>query len=327
MLTRLHEGLDYLIYRIYIWGGLAGIVVYSLVMGIIGLPQTGNRALIVLSLPITVWFLGILAYWWWVFLFKDKKQLMESLENPPDHTPGTDKLRNWTTLHTAMAFSGGNADNILQNERESRRPVLIWYGMQNFLVLWVLGNFWVWTLFQDHLPANYIRGIWASGVIVILVLYLILTPILVFRARKGSTASYLASLGLLPADSPLVELDMSGTPVDDQTPIRDGAVILTGNRLGRRIVIEARGKQSTTRVESNSPRFDIQSQSGKLQAVENAPEAVRNVLIGMRRAKRWRGITVSGGPDGITIERESRGQNMWLYDLWLAERLLESLHI
>ena len=104
-------------------------------------------------------------------------------------------------------------------------------------------------------------------------------------------------------------------------------MILTGNRLGRRIVIEARGKQSTTRVESNSPRFDIQSQSGKLQAGENAPEAVRNVLIGMRRAKRWRGITVSGGPDGITIERESRGQNMWLYDLWLAERLLENLKV
>jgi hypothetical protein len=45
----------------------------------------------------------------------------------------------------------------------------------------------------------------------------------------------------------------------------------------------------------------------------------------LRKAKRWVGIELSAGQDGIAVERESKGQNMWLYDLWLAERLLEAL--
>jgi hypothetical protein len=48
-------------------------------------------------------------------------------------------------------------------------------------------------------------------------------------------------------------------------------------------------------------------------------------LKGLCKAKRWRGVEVTGRPEGIGIERESRGQNMWLYDLWLIERMLEKL--
>ena len=60
-------------------------------------------------------------------------------------------------------------------------------------------------------------------------------------------------------------------------------------------------------------------------AVEGAPQFVTRALQGLRTAKRWRGIKVVGDAEGVTIERESKGQNMWLYDLWLAERLLTEL--
>jgi len=60
-------------------------------------------------------------------------------------------------------------------------------------------------------------------------------------------------------------------------------------------------------------------------ADKDAPEAVIGALKGLRKAKRWRGVRVTGGSEGIGIERESPGQNMWLYDLWLIERLLESI--
>jgi hypothetical protein len=324
-MTRLHEGLDYLIYKIYIWGGLAGIVIFSLVMGFIGLPQTGNRALIILSLPVTVYILGILAYWWWVFLLKGSRDLKRSLENPPDKLPEISKLRNWTTLHTAMALYRGNPQGMLEYEKKSNRPVIIWYGLQNLLAIWVLGNFWIWTLFQKHLPANYIKAVWVPGVFVILALFFVLTPLLLFRTVKSRTAAYLAPLGLSPGESAMVELDMSGIPVDDQPKPLDETMTLVGTRLGHRVVIETRGKRSTTRVESKVPIFEIYSPDGKLKAGNNTPEAVLKAIKGLRKAKRWKGITVTGETNGITIQRESRRQNMWLYDLWLAERLLESM--
>jgi hypothetical protein len=48
-------------------------------------------------------------------------------------------------------------------------------------------------------------------------------------------------------------------------------------------------------------------------------------LKSLRKAKRWRGIDVYAGKDGIAIQRESKGTNMWLYDLWLAEYLMEKI--
>jgi hypothetical protein len=78
-------------------------------------------------------------------------------------------------------------------------------------------------------------------------------------------------------------------------------------------------------VQAGTPPFEIRSQEGKLVADKDAPEAVTEALKGLRKAKRWRGVKVTGGSEGIGVERESPGQNMWLYDLWLIERLLESI--
>ena len=50
-------------------------------------------------------------------------------------------------------------------------------------------------------------------------------------------------------------------------------------------------------------------------------------LKSLRKAKRWRGIVVHGGPVGMAVQRQSKGTNMWLYDLWLAEYLLDEIDI
>ncbi len=84
-MTRLHEGLDYLLYRIYIWGVIAALVIYfALVIYLdalefIDVPRTGTKGVAIYSAPVTLWVLGILAYWWWVFLFKGNKELKESV--------------------------------------------------------------------------------------------------------------------------------------------------------------------------------------------------------------------------------------------------------
>lgn len=325
-MTPLHEGKDYLFYRIYVWGGLAAIVIFSLVMAFMDLlPQTGNRALIILSQPVTIYILGILAYWWWVFLYKGSRDLKRSVGNPPDQHPEIKALKSWNTLHQAMSLYGGNPEGLLEYEKKSNRPVIIWYGLQNLLAIWVLGNFWVWNLFREHLPSNYIKAVWVPGVFVILALFFVLTPLLLFRTARNRSAAYLAPLGLSPTESPMVELDMSGNPVEDQAKPDNGSMTLIGNRLGRRIVIETRGKQSITRIEAELPPFEIRNRDGKLTTGENAPEWLRKGLKGLRRAKRWKGIVINSDSTGITIQRESRRQNMWIYDLWLAEHLLDSL--
>jgi hypothetical protein len=330
-MTRLHEGLDYLLYRIYIWGGIAAMVIYvALVtyldaLEFIDVPRTGTAPLAIYSAPVTPWILGILAYWWWVFLFKGNKELKESVRKRPESTPEISALKSWSTLHTAMAIYGGNVDEILEATKAARRSVLIWYGMQNLLVLWILGNFWVWVYFQDDLPANYIMKVWVPGVIVILILFLVATPFLVGRSIKGGEAAYLAPLGLSLAEPPSDKPYISGVLSMGQAVIHEGATVFSGSRRGRPVHIETIGKRSYTWVQAEAPPFEILSQAGKLVADKEAPEAVIEALKGLRKAKRWRGVKATGGPEGIGIERESPGQNMWLYDLWLIERLLESI--
>ena len=326
-MNRLHEGLDYLLYRIYIWGGIAALVVYFAVVtyfDALGFIDVADTAMIAIySAPITPWVLGILAYWWWVFLFKGNKELKESTRKRPESTPGISALKSWSTLHPAMAIYGGNVDEMLKAARAARRPVVIWYGMQNLFVLWILGCFWVWLFFRDDFPANHIMGVWVGGVLVIMVLLGVVTPFLLGRASKGGEAAYLAPLGLSLAGPPLVESHTSGILGSGQAVVHEGATVLNGSRRGRLVHVETIGKHSYTLVGAETPPFEIHSQAGKLVADEDAPEAVTEALKGLRKAKRWRGVKVTGGSEGIGIERESRGENMWLYDLWLIERLLE----
>jgi hypothetical protein len=177
--------------------------------------------------------------------------------------------------------------------------------------------------FQDDLPANYIMRVWVPGVLVIMLLSFVVTPFLVGRSGKAGEAAYLAPLGLALAGLPSVEPHISGILGGGQAVILEGATVLNGSRRGRLVHIETIGKHSYTLVQAETPAFEIHSQAGKLVADEDAPGAVTEALKGLRKAKRWRGVKVTGGSEGIGVERESAGQNMWLYDLWLIERLLE----
>jgi hypothetical protein len=79
-------------------------------------------------------------------------------------------------------------------------------------------------------------------------------------------------------------------------------------------------------LQAEMPEFKVQSNDGKLVPDEGAPEGVAKALKSLRKAKRWRGIVVYAGPEGIAIQRQSKGTNMWLYDLWLAEYLLDEIN-
>ena len=149
------------------------------------------------------------------------------------------------------------------------------------------------------------------------------TPILLSWGAKGAEKAYLAPLGLAVSKTPGLGVDVIGLIGGGQKPIPDGPAIVEGKRYGHLVHIETIGKHSLTVVQAKMSEFTVQSKDGKLVPDEGASEAVAGVLKSLRKAKRWRGISVYAGPEGIAIQRQSKGTNMWLCDLWLAEYSLD----
>jgi hypothetical protein len=313
--TRLREGWDYLLYKIYIWGGLAALVVYILLAALVVHTDT-QPGIKTFAGPISLYLFGAVSYWWWVFLCKGNRKLKTLVQERPKSHPELSALKSWNMLHQAMALYGGDTDELIKLDRAGRVPVLIWYGGVNGLLVWILGCLWLGWLGilpsrpGHDIPADPYFPIMVVGIFVWIAAMMVGTPLLAGWAGRSGEAAYLAPLGL-------GMVEVGSVPPE-------GAVV-EGIRHGRLVHIETMGKQTLTVVQAKVPPFTIQSELGKLVADEGAPEFVIRRLKGLRKAKRWRGITVTGGAEGIAIRRESRGQNMWLYDLWLAERLLGNL--
>jgi hypothetical protein len=326
-LKQLHQGLDYRLYKIYVWGGIALIVVHIFVSTLMfdALSLPGPQVFLLLAGPLLLWFAGILLYWWWVFLFKGNRELEELSQAQGQEVPGIKALRSWNTLHQAMAINGGNVEELIKNAKEANRPILLWYGGLNLLAVWVLGPIVLGSL--EIIQSDWGNGIWIwiGGVFVGIALMLVGTPVLLSWGGKSAEKAYLAPLGLALTKTPGLEADVIGLIGGGQKLIPDGPAIVEGERHGRLIHIETIDKHSLTVVQAKVPEFKVQSNDGKLVLDKGAPEAVARALKSLRKAKRWRGIAVYAGPEGIGIQRQSKGPTMWLYDLWLAEYLLDEI--
>lgn len=323
-MKQLHQGLDYRLYKIYIWGGAALIVVQILVSTLVfdALSLPGPKASRVILGPMLLWLAGILLYWWWVFLFKGNRELEELSQAQGQGVPGIKALRSWNTLHQAMAIHGGNVEELIKNAKRARRPVLLWYGGLNLLAVWIVCPIALGSLEIVQMDGV---GIWLAGVLIWIALMLVGTPALLSWGGKRAEKAYLAPLGLALTRTPRLEADVIGLIGGGQKLIPDGPAIVEGERYGRLIHIETIGKHSLTVLQAKAPEFKVQSSDGKLVPDKGASETVARALKSLRKARRWQGIVVNAGPEGIGIQRQSKGTNMWLYDLWLAEYLLDKI--
>jgi hypothetical protein len=323
-MMQLHQGLDYRLYKIYIWGGAPLIVVHILVSTLVfdahSLP--GPKAFLVILGPMLLWLAGIYLYWWWVFLFKGNRELEELSQAQGQGVPGIKALRSWNTLHQAMAIHGGNVEELIKNAKRARLPVLLWYGGLNLLAVWIVCPIALGSLEIVQMDGV---GIWLVGVFIWIALMLVGTPALLSWGSRRAEKAYLAPLGLALTRTPRLEADVIGLIGGGQKLIPDGPAIVEGERYGRLIHIETIGKHSLTVLQAKAPGFKAESNDGKLVPDKGAPEAVARALKSLRKAKRWQGIVVNAGPEGIGIQRQSKGTNMWLYDLWLAEYLLDKI--
>jgi hypothetical protein len=319
-----HQGLDYKLYKIYIWGGLPILVIYLFIAMVVFEVhiRLGSKGFLALLLPIMIWIAGIFLYWWWVFLIKDRMELDEKIQIQEGDIPGIKSLRNWSTLHQAMAISGGNIEELKKNYTKAKLPLLIWYGTSNLLALWI---FCPITLGSLGILKGFGLGTWLAGVFVLIVVMLVGTPLLLWIGSKTAGKAYLASLGLEITEVPRLKPDVISGIGGSQQLIPDGTDIIEGERLGRLVHIETIGKHSLTVLQANSPEFRVSSEAGKLIPEKGAPDRVVAALKSLRKAKRWQGIQILSDHQGIGIQRHSKGTNMWLYDLWLAEYLLDKI--
>jgi hypothetical protein len=216
-----------------------------------------------------------------------------------------------------MTIHGGDPEQLKAMEKQGRSSLAVWYGWSAVIALGPI------ILMIPYLLGWLDWSVIRFGVVVYLGLVLLMyafTGKLVDRAVEANEAIYLEPLGLKQTGLPTVGL-IPG--VDGPRPKVEGASVMEGTRFGRAVRVELDGWRVTTSVQARSRAFVIHSNAGKLQA-DKAGSAAAEALKDLRKAKRWAGLEVKGGADGITATRTSRGVNMWLYDLWLIERILRA---
>ncbi len=197
---RLHEGWDYTVYKIYVFGGIAALIGVPIVLALVlrdAFPaETFFKTYMVF---LTTWIGGLLGYWWWVFLFKEGRDLRAAAAIATGTVPPISALKNLTTLHRAMVLQGGDAEALVIASRSARRPILEFYGYQNLLVIWILGLGWAGMF--DLLPDRLMSILPVGVLLIVLILVLRLTG-LVSQSTEGHAAAYLAPLGLGLAETP-----------------------------------------------------------------------------------------------------------------------------
>ena len=135
----------------------------------------------------------------------------------------------------------------------------------------------------------------------------------------------MAPLGLELTERPQVSIETREATSGRVGPRIHGALVLEGERHGRRVSVRVdsteTGSRSEVEVASPVPEFKAKSRDGKVRPAEGAPENVASVLRSVPNSTRWKKVTVEGGPAGIVVARKGGSQSDWLADLWLAERL------
>jgi hypothetical protein len=205
--------------------------------------------------------------------------------------------------------------------------LLEWFGWTSLFSLYCLSNPWL-TLLGILTPQT--QRYFVMGVIGLIFFIMVRTYFLLGSSIGAGEYAYLRPLGLAVVERPTIAVNirtMARTVVGGPWGVVTGsAVVLAGTRYDRSVQVVADGKKNYTIVEAHVPPFTVESREGKLVAGEGAPNPVVESLNELRKAKRWVGMELQAGPEGMVVERTAgRRQDMWLYDLWLVERLLDAL--
>jgi hypothetical protein len=132
-------------------------------------------------------------------------------------------------------------------------------------------------------------------------------------------------LGLEVTERPSVNVEVREATTGRVGPRVHGALVLSGERHGRRVTVRLDSTEtaarSEIRVATPGLEFTAKSRDGRVRPSDGAPEAVVGALKSVPNSTRWKKVAIEGGPEGIDVIRKGGEQSDWLCDLWLAERL------
>jgi hypothetical protein len=139
----------------------------------------------------------------------------------------------------------------------------------------------------------------------------------------------LEPLGLSMDERPTVGVESRPTPPYGLKTDVSGALRFSGDRHGRRVSLAMAGGGSEVRIEGDVPSFEAKARDGKVRGKRKGdlPPAIEEALSSVPSSTAWKGVTATGDADGILVRRKPVGEQGWMPDLWLAERLAAAASI
>jgi hypothetical protein len=303
-------GWDSCLYRAFVILGILGIVA-STVVSALAFPDGSQMPLYIGLGSVAIFMVLLVGYWIVQIVFLGygglKAPDLAEKRDPNDLSI----LQNWNTLFNAMVTEGGNPELMKKAVKKGNSSLIIWFMWAAVIALCPIAMMLPYAF--GILEWSYIRYA-VMGYLGMVVFMAFLSVFLGGRSAQASEEVMLAPLGLR-----LVALPTVGV-IGDRPRVQGGSVI-EGVRFARVVRIEVQMGRVTTQVNYPAPVFVING----IEAQSGAPQAVLDALRKLRKAKRWEGLQILGDKNGITAARNSKGQNMWLYDLWLIERIVREL--
>jgi hypothetical protein len=163
----------------------------------------------------------------------------------------------------------------------------------------------------------------------LLIAYGVLRIPFTLAAAQASSDAYLEPLGLALTQMPHVGVKprygFGGSGM--QTDV-SGPSVISGERHGRTVEIRLGATESQTTVGGSAPGFKVEGDDGRLAASDRTPAELRKIVDEIGSDPRWKKVEATGTADGVVVSRRLRSsqatQQLWMADLWLAERLADA---
>jgi hypothetical protein len=130
-------------------------------------------------------------------------------------------------------------------------------------------------------------------------------------------------LGLSLSDRPSVRMVPRAPTMPGYSATLVGPTAMEGERHGRKVEVHQEAGKSEVTVHGKSPRIEAEAKRGRFTADDGASDAAA-ILSSLPASDRWNGVKIHGGSTGIMVDRTG-DPSAWLCDLWLAEKLAESV--
>jgi hypothetical protein len=308
-------GWDSCLYRIFIVGGFLFVIASTVITAILT-PDDGKMALYVGIGAVSVFMVLIVGYWVVQIIFMGYGGMKAPEASQRKSVSDLSVLQSWDTLFNSMVTEGGDPEALKQAVKTGNSSLKIWFLWAAVIALCPIAMMIPYVFgFVEWTQIRY-AVLFYIGIVVAMSF---LSFFLGSRGAKAGEEAVIAPLGLK-----LTELPTVGVVVD--RPRVRGQTSMEGTRHGRAVKISVDAGGTATIIQYPTSNFLVKSRAGDLQAQAGAPHAVEQAVKGLRKAKRWDGLEVVGDRNGITASRRDyRGQNLWLYDLWLIERIINEI--